>query len=131
MSQAPQQTEASLTKHEVEEFRRLLAEDRRMAQESKEVLEQELHSEEQDLQQSSSVPTHPADLASDTYERDLNAEELAHEHTYIGAIDQALARIEEGTFGRCLADGKQIPRKRLLAKPSARYCIGHAKEIGD
>jgi RNA polymerase-binding protein DksA len=131
MAHAQQHAEALLAKEEVEEFRRLLAEHRRIVQEGKEVLKQELHSEEQDVQQASSVPTHPADLASETYQRDFNAEELAHEQNQLGAIDQALARIEEGSFGRCLADGKQIPRKRLLARPWAKYCIDHAKELHD
>ncbi len=131
MVHAQQQTEAPLTADEVEEFRRLLAQQRRLAKEGKDVLEEELHSEEQDAQQASSVPTHPADTAGETYERDLNATELAREQNHLGEIDQALARIEEGTFGRCLADGKQIPRKRLLAEPWAKYCIGHAKELGN
>jgi len=37
--------------------------------------------------------------------------------------DAALARIEEGKFGRCDGCGGAIGRQRLLALPAARLCI--------
>ena len=40
-------------------------------------------------------------------------------------VRDALQRIEEGTFGRCLADGKPIDAKRLDAVPWAGYCLEH------
>lgn len=44
-------------------------------------------------------------------------------------VRDALKRIENGTFGKCLADGKQIPEKRLDAIPWAQYCLKHEKEL--
>src|SRR2546423_4705737 len=39
----------------------------------------------------------------------------------IADIDQALMRIEEGTYGVCVRCGKEIPERRLEALPTARY----------
>jgi DnaK suppressor protein len=44
-------------------------------------------------------------------------------------VRDALKRIENGTFGQCLADGKQISEKRLNAIPWAPYCLNHEKEL--
>ena len=40
-----------------------------------------------------------------------------------------LEKIKNGTFGKCLADGKQIPEKRLNAIPWTPYCLKHEKEL--
>ncbi len=52
--------------------------------------------------------------------------ELALEHneeaTY-HAINAALKRIEDGTFGRCIDCDAEIPKARLTAIPYAAYCI--------
>lgn len=42
----------------------------------------------------------------------------------LAEIDAALARIDEGTFGTCIACGEAIGRQRLLALPEARHCLG-------
>ena len=44
-------------------------------------------------------------------------------------VRDALKRIDNGTFGKCLADGKQIPEKRLNAIPWTPYCVKHEKEL--
>ena len=43
------------------------------------------------------------------------------ESQLIADIDQALLRIEEGTYGVCARCGKEIPERRLEALPTARY----------
>jgi RNA polymerase-binding transcription factor len=40
-------------------------------------------------------------------------------------VQDALRRISDGTFGRCLVDGKPIEEKRLQAVPWAAYCAKH------
>jgi DnaK suppressor protein len=39
-------------------------------------------------------------------------------------ITEALKRIEEGVYGKCVVCGKDIEEKRLLALPEAKKCIG-------
>lgn len=66
---------------------------------------------------------HMADMASDSYDRELSLNIAGEEQEIIYEIDEALKRIEEGKFGLCLACGKKIPQKRLNAVPYAKYCI--------
>ena len=49
--------------------------------------------------------------------------------THLDEINDALDRIEQGTFGRCEVCGQEIPRERLKAVPYARYCLRHAQEL--
>ncbi|MBI4132171.1 MAG: TraR/DksA C4-type zinc finger protein [Candidatus Sungbacteria bacterium] len=54
--------------------------------------------------------------------------ELAQEQTLelrLQEVDAALERIRHGTFGTCLACGKEIPAERLGANPAAAYDIEH------
>jgi DnaK suppressor protein len=47
-------------------------------------------------------------------------------------VRDALRRIDDGTFGRCVVDGKPIEEKRLEAMPWTPYCLKHqqAREAG-
>lgn len=80
----------------------------------------------------STMPTHMADLGTDNYERELTVELLEGEREEIKAIDQALARINEGSFGTCKGCGKRIRKVRLRALPHAPNCIDcqRQKELG-
>jgi DnaK suppressor protein len=44
----------------------------------------------------------------------------------LGDVERALAKLDEGTYGRCETCGKEIAEARLEAMPAARYCIDHA-----
>ena len=43
------------------------------------------------------------------------------ESQIVADIDQALMRIDEGSYGTCARCGKEIPERRLEALPTARY----------
>lgn len=45
-----------------------------------------------------------------------------HESQIVADIDQALLRIDEGSYGTCARCGEEISERRLEAMPSARYC---------
>jgi RNA polymerase-binding protein DksA len=63
------------------------------------------------------------DTASATYERELDQSlEEGAQQTLI-AIDDALRKIEEGTYGICEVCGQPIGAGRLAAIPWARLCI--------
>jgi len=42
-------------------------------------------------------------------------------------VREALVRIEEGTFGKCIVDGGPIEEERLEAMPWTPYCLKHEK----
>jgi RNA polymerase-binding protein DksA len=80
----------------------------------------------------STMPIHMADLGSDNWEQDFTIGLIANEQNLVREIDDALARIDEKTYGMCLATGEQISLARLQAKPWAKYCIEYerAREEG-
>jgi DnaK suppressor protein len=49
--------------------------------------------------------------------------------TTLSQVREALQRIEDGSFGACLADGEPIEEKRLNAIPWTPYCSEHQREI--
>jgi DnaK suppressor protein len=77
----------------------------------------------------SNVPIHPADLGTDNFEEQITLGLLENEDQILTEIDDALERIDNGTFGRCENCGKEISRERLDALPYARYCVACARKI--
>jgi DnaK suppressor protein len=63
------------------------------------------------------------DQAATDIEQSMRMRLCNREQLYIKKIDQALARIEEGTFGQCDECDEDIELKRLLARPTANLCI--------
>src|SRR3990172_2513541 len=80
----------------------------------------------------SSMPIHMDDLGSDNWEQDFTIGLIANEQRIVREIDDALERIEDRTYGMCLATDQQISLARLQAKPWAKYCIEYerAREEG-
>lgn len=73
----------------------------------------------------SSHPFHMADAASGAFETEFNIGLAASEQELLYNIDQALRRIQEGTYGICEECGEPISKNRLKAVPFANYCIKH------
>lgn len=71
----------------------------------------------------STMPLHMADIGTDTFEQDFALGFAQHDREIVVEVDEALARVKNGTFGLCLMSGKQIPRGRLDVKPWAKYTI--------
>jgi RNA polymerase-binding protein DksA len=75
------------------------------------------------------MPVHMADIGTDTFEQEFSIELMEGERKLLKEIDEALQRIEEKTYGICEGTGKAISRARLEAKPWAKYCVEHAREL--
>lgn len=75
---------------------------------------------------SSSMPIHMADLGSDNYEQEFTLSLMETEEGTLGAIEIALERIEEGTYGTCEECGVRIPKTRLNAIPYTAMCVNCA-----
>ena len=73
--------------------------------------------------EASAFGMHQADAGSDAYDRDFALSLLSQEQDALYEIDQALKRIELGTYGICEMSGKPIPRNRLEAIPFARFTV--------
>ena len=66
---------------------------------------------------------HPADMGTDSMERDKAYLIGAAGGEALENIDEALRNIDKGIYGTCEVCGKEIPRERLEAMPSAKLCI--------
>ena len=77
----------------------------------------------------SSMPTHPADIGTDNFEHEFSLGLLESERTLLAEIDNALARIDRGTYGICEGTGKPIGKARLNARPWSEYCIEYARMV--
>jgi len=73
--------------------------------------------------EASAFGMHQADAGSDAYDRDFALSLLSQEQDALYEIDQALKRIELGSYGTCEMSGKPIPRARLEAIPFARFTV--------
>lgn len=71
----------------------------------------------------SSLPLHLAELGSDSHEQNVCLGLVERERTELLAINQALERLDDGTFGRCEECEGPIARERLEAIPYARLCM--------
>ncbi|MDD3470042.1 MAG: TraR/DksA C4-type zinc finger protein [Thermoguttaceae bacterium] len=71
----------------------------------------------------SKMPTHPADLGTDTFEQEFSLTLLQNRGDTLKLIDAALQRIQDGTYGICETCGTRIPKPRLQAIPYASKCV--------
>jgi len=77
----------------------------------------------------SDLPVHPADLGTENYEVEVELGLLEKEARILTEIDDALARIDQGTYGICENCHREISRERLEAVPYTRYCIQCAQNF--
>jgi len=73
--------------------------------------------------EASAVGQHQADAGSDAYEKDFALSLLSQEQDALYEIEEALKRIEVGTYGVCEMSNKFIPHARLEAIPFARFTV--------
>lgn len=72
---------------------------------------------------------HQADAGSDAYDRDFALSLLAKEQDAIYEINEALKRIDQGTYGICEMSGDLIPEERLEALPFTRFTVACQERI--
>jgi DnaK suppressor protein len=72
----------------------------------------------------STMPLHPADMATDTQQQDMSLLFMENENVRIQDIEEALERIHEDRFGLCEECEQEIALERLRAIPYAPLCVG-------
>jgi len=73
--------------------------------------------------EASAFGMHQADAGSDAYDRDFALSLLSQEQDALYEIEEALKRLELGTYGVCEMSGKPIAHPRLEALPFARCTV--------
>ena len=108
---------ARMPKKELEKYRRLL-------QEKKSGLMAELAKTKNAEEETTEESTQDiADKAVSSYTREFLYSLNDSERNTIQQIDQALFRIEDGTYGFCLNCASPMSEKRLTAIPWSRHCV--------
>ena len=108
---------ARLPKKELEKYRRLLADKKNNLLSE---LAKTKNAEEETTEESTQDI---ADKAVSSYTREFLYSLNDSERNTIQQIDQALARIDDGTYGFCLNCGNAMNEKRLTAIPWSRHCV--------
>ena len=112
-------------KLDVEKFRQMLLDHRARFQAQARRLRRRssLADQSDEVSELADYDDHPADVASETFERekalaiDENVDDL------IARVDRAIEKIDAGTYGICDRCGNGIGRARLEALPYAAFCI--------
>ncbi|MDZ7806446.1 MAG: TraR/DksA C4-type zinc finger protein [Gracilimonas sp.] len=120
---------AKLDQKSLNHFKKILITKRKNAEEELRLTTENIHildsDNDPDYMPASDVPEAGSDTQSDT----MNYQLSERTRKYIQNIDDALERIENGTYGICQATGKPISKARLEAVPHTRFSI-HAKNKG-
>ena len=119
-----------MKKTTLKRFRTLLLQKRKLLAGDIHHLEERVLSKS--LQESSGdlshFPLHFADVGSDMYEQEVTLSLVQNGEEAIWAIDEALEKIEDGSFGICELCERDINLERLKAIPHAKLCIECKRE---
>ena len=83
----------------------------------------------EDLQVSTDDLSDEADLASSVINQQVTFSMRQRELVKLKAIDEALYRCEQGSYGHCDECEETIGEKRLENQPWTTLCITHAEEL--
>ncbi|UCD64744.1 MAG: TraR/DksA C4-type zinc finger protein [Candidatus Zixiibacteriota bacterium] len=113
-----------MRKTDLARFKKLLLEKRRAIFEELEAMNTKMGKTIKDSTGDlSSYSYHMADQGTDAMERELTFMLSSKSGRFLYHIDEALRRIDQGDYGKCVGCGKQISVDRLKAVPHARLCI--------
>jgi len=120
-----------LTAREIEAFKQMLLDKRRdIVGDVNEMEDEALKKSRLDASGDlSSMPIHMADIGTDNYEQEFALGLMDGERKLLKEIDDALQRIDQGTYGVCEATAKPIAKARLKAQPWAKYCVEYARML--
>jgi len=104
-------------------FKQRLLDERARVQEALSYIQEENRGQLEDDREEIPSDNHPGDAATSTFDRELDATLEGNEERLLQAIDAALQRIENGTYGTCRSCGEPIDPERLEALPWTTQCI--------
>jgi RNA polymerase-binding transcription factor len=108
---------------DTERFRTMLLEERKRVEEAIRYLHHDGSIDDETEEISGSADNHLAETATVTLDREIDFTLEENSGEVLSAIDAALKRIDEGTYGECTRCGKEIPEERLEARPWSALCI--------
>ncbi len=114
----------ALSKQQLKQFRQLLITERiKFVDEIRSIAQDTSKSPRDASGDLSAYTVHMADMAADTFEREMSMNIVSNEQEVLYQIDDALKRLDDGSFGICQQCNKPITMSRLKAVPYASMCI--------
>ena len=102
---------------------RQLAHFRKMLEEMKRELSQDIDRTVHTMQDEATIFADPNDRASQESDMSLELRNRDRERKLIKKIDETIQRIDAGEYGYCDSCGVEIGLKRLEVRPTATLCI--------
>jgi DnaK suppressor protein len=119
---------ATYSKKELDDLRERLVAEREELQTQLTTIEEESFANSQsDISGEVSFDEENADAGTFTFERERDLSIENNVRDLLGKVDRALARMDEGTYGRCSRCGKPIEKPRLKALPYVDLCLKDAQ----
>lgn len=113
-----------MKKPDQEKYRQLLLAKRRAILDEMGILDKQISSTTKDATGDlSSYSYHMADQGTDAMEREMTFMLASKSGRLLYHLDEALRRVDDGSYGKCIGCGKMISAARLEAVPHARLCI--------
>jgi len=113
-----------MRKTDLQRFRKLLLDEKERVMQSLAQHEKVIkHTDLSSLETGKAHSNHMADQGSDEFLYETTIKFANAEGRYLYSIEEALSRIEDGTYGRCLGCSKMIAPERLKRLPYTRLCI--------
>jgi RNA polymerase-binding protein DksA len=108
---------------DTDRFRSLLLDERQRATNALSHLHDENPGSITEGEEEETFDNHLGDAATITFDREMDYSLEDNTGNVLAAIDAALRRIDDGSFGKCLRCGTSISEERLEAMPYATKCI--------
>jgi RNA polymerase-binding transcription factor DksA len=112
-----------MNKKDLQRYKKLIEDERRRVVQRIGMIEEEIQGMAASQSGNQSYSNHMADIGSDAIEQEQAFLHASQGTDYLMALDDALRRVDKGTYGVCEECNEKIPPRRLEAFLAARLCI--------
>ncbi len=112
-----------MTKRELQRFKKLIEEEKQLVLEKLGMIEEEIEGLRSNNSGNQSYSNHMADIGTDAIDQEQAFLHASKGADYLLELEDALQRIEKGTYGVCENCSGKIPFRRLEAYLAARLCV--------
>lgn len=109
----------------VDRYRKILEKERERLDQDTDRIEERITGADsaEGISELADYDNHPGDMGTETFEKEKDVAIRDTFRSTIGRIDEALGKIDRGTYGECDRCGREISMGRLDAVPWAIYCV--------
>lgn len=114
-----------MNKNEMEKYRSMLLKEKNKINETIEDMKVNglSRNQREEIDELSVIDNHPADMGTEMFDKERGYALLDNEKSILTQIDEAINRIENGTYGKCELCGKEIQSERIKFMPYVLTCM--------